>query len=237
MTNSRTNISSVIEDSREELLDLGLRNPLLNYRSSRARGVEVVDELPVEVFRILVLERRPMSFKAAPERSDALPEEGEHLVQPGDENGTDGPATRHLDLQLQSNLTSARLQTRLIKTERDARTFVEEQGVNILYLALGMLCWFEADSSQEARKAPLVLVPVALERSNVQERFRLRYTEEDLGDNLSLANKLRLEFGIDFPLMPPQEDLDLGTYFDEVEKSISSRPRWSVDRKAEEVGA
>jgi hypothetical protein len=236
MTNSRTNISSLIENSRKELLDLGLRNPLLNYRSSRARGIEVVDELPVEVFRILVRERRPVSFKAAPERSDAQPEEGELLVQPGDENGTGGPAARHLDYQLQTNLTSARLQTRLIKTERDARTFVEEQGVNILYLALGILRWFEADSSQEARKAPLVLVPVALERSNVQERFRLRYTEEDLGDNLSLANKLRLEFGIDFPVMPPQEDLNLGTYFDEVQEFISSQPRWSVDREAVVLG-
>ena len=70
MTDSRTRVTTAIEVSREELLDLGLRNPLLNYRSSRARGVEVVDELPVEVFRILVRERRPMSFKAAPEGSD-----------------------------------------------------------------------------------------------------------------------------------------------------------------------
>jgi hypothetical protein len=152
MTNSRTNISSLIENSRKELLDLGLRNPLLNYRSSRARGIEVVDELPVEVFRILVRERRLMSFKAAPERTDAQPEEGELLVQPGDENGNDRPAARHLDHQLQTNLTSARLQTRLIKTERDARTFVEEQGVNILYLALGMLHWFSPRSDLPAKR-------------------------------------------------------------------------------------
>jgi hypothetical protein len=65
MANSQSKISSAIETSREELLDLGLRNPLLNYRSSRARGVEVVDELPAEVFRILVREGRPMSFEAA----------------------------------------------------------------------------------------------------------------------------------------------------------------------------
>ncbi len=59
----RSKIASIIATSREELLALGLRNPLLTYHSSRARGVEV-DELPVEVFRILVCERRAMSFEA-----------------------------------------------------------------------------------------------------------------------------------------------------------------------------
>jgi hypothetical protein len=40
---SQNNISSTIEVSRKELLDLGLRTPLLNYRPSRARGVELVE--------------------------------------------------------------------------------------------------------------------------------------------------------------------------------------------------
>ena len=234
MANSQSKISSAIETSREELLDLGLRNPLLNHRPSRARGVEVVDELPTEVFRILVREGRPMSFEAAPEKSEG--EEDELLVQPGDEDGQGGIAARHVDTRLQTNLTSARLQSRLLKTERDARTFIEEQGVNILYLALGMLHWYEAESSQEVRRAPLILVPVALERSSVRERFRLRYTEEDIGENLSLANKLRLEFGVTFPGMPPQEELDVGRYFDDVEESTSHLPRWSVDRDAVVLG-
>ena len=43
---SQDRISFIIEAGREELLDLGLRNPLLNYRPSRARGVELIDELP-----------------------------------------------------------------------------------------------------------------------------------------------------------------------------------------------
>ena len=194
MTNSQARIASVIETSREELLDLGLRNPLLNYRPSRARGVEVVDELPAEVFRVLVRERKAMSFKAAPEETRNGSEEALWLAQPGDEDAQEGPAARHVDTQLQTNLGSAKLQSRLIKTERDARTFIEEQGVNILYLALGMLHWYESQTSQEQRRAPLILVPVALDRSNVRERFRLRYTDEELGDNLSLMSKLKLEY-------------------------------------------
>lgn len=216
-------------------MDLGLRNPLLNYRPSRARGVEVVDEIPVEVFRILVRERKSMSFAAVPESDDGEPVEN-GLVQPGDEAEKEGLAARHVDLQLQTNLTSVRLQSRLKKTEYDARSSIEEQGVNTLYLALGMLCWFESDSSQIPRSAPLLLLPVALERSNVQERFRLGYTEEDLEDNLSLASKLKLEFGLEFPEMQGQEGLDVAAYFDEVEESIRSQSRWSVDRDTIALG-
>jgi hypothetical protein len=62
---------------------------LLNYRPSRARGVEVVDELPTEVFRILVRERKSMTFRPDPEDTDPEAEEGELLAQPGDE-GEDG---------------------------------------------------------------------------------------------------------------------------------------------------
>ncbi len=234
-TLNRNGASSAIEASREELLDLGLRNPLLNHRASRARGVEVVDELPKEVFRILVREQRPMIFGAAPEEGVETEDAG-LLVQPGDEDGDGGSAARHMDLWLQTNLTSKELQSRLVKTERDARTFVEEQGVNVLYLALGMLRWFEAGASQGARKAPLVLVPVELERSNVRERFRLRYTEEDLGDNLSLRSKLALEFAVELPGLPAQEDLDLDRYFNEVEEAVGGHLRWSVDRNAVVLG-
>jgi hypothetical protein len=101
--------------------------------------VEVIDELPVELFRILVREGRPMSFVAAPEEPED--EDDKLLVQPRDEDGQGGTAERHVDTRLQTNLASARLQSRLLKTERDARTFIEEQGVNILYLALGMVRW------------------------------------------------------------------------------------------------
>ena len=45
-------IAQRLEVSRRELLDLGLRNPLLNYRLLRARGLEVVDEIPALVFRL-----------------------------------------------------------------------------------------------------------------------------------------------------------------------------------------
>ena len=52
-----TDLSSIrqeLEKSRRDVLDLSLRNPLLNFRPSKRRGIEVVDERSRELFRILV---------------------------------------------------------------------------------------------------------------------------------------------------------------------------------------
>ncbi|MBA2377124.1 MAG: DUF3320 domain-containing protein [Rubrobacter sp.] len=231
-------VRAAIEASRRELLDLGLRNPLLNYRPTRARGVQITDELPKEVFRILVSEGKAMTFKAAPE-DDALPEDGDadglidHLDQPEEADASGGLAARHVDSQLQTPLTSPKLQSRLLKTERAARTFIEEQGINTLFLALGMLRWFEDENSRIERSAPLVLVPLQIERSSVQERFHVEYTGDELEENLSLASKLKLDFGISLPDMPAADDgFDVSGYFDEVEKAVAREGRWSVDRHA-----
>ena len=66
-------IASEIDKSRRELLDLGSRNPLISYRTLRARGVEVVDADPAAVFNALVSNARRMSF--APLEEEEVPRE------------------------------------------------------------------------------------------------------------------------------------------------------------------
>ena len=54
--NEMNSIQTKLDTARAELLDRSLRNPLINYRLYRARGVEIVDESPPDVYRILVQE-------------------------------------------------------------------------------------------------------------------------------------------------------------------------------------
>ena len=139
MVNQADVVESRLEAARKELLDLGLRNHLLNYRLLRSRGLEVVDELPAEVFRILVLETRKMSFVSGSSDGDY-----EHLGQPEEEEAG-GLAARHTDTRLQTALSSSELQARLLSTYHLANTIIQEQGVNTLFLALGTgaaLAWF-----------------------------------------------------------------------------------------------
>jgi hypothetical protein len=229
--NQESAVSSRLEADRRELLDLTLRNPLLNYRP-RARGLEIVGESPVELFRILVREGKRMSFLAAP----GAPETGP-LAQP-DESELKGRITAdQTDLKLQTPLPSDQLQSRLLATYHAARTSLEEQGANTLFLALGMLGWTESDAdSARSFRAPLLLIPVALERSDARERFRLRYTEDDLGESLSLAEMLKADHGVNLPDLPDADELDVAAYFDRVAEAVAGRPRWSVDRESVVLG-
>ncbi len=128
------------------------------------------------------------------------------------------------------------LQKRLLNTYYAARTYVEEQGVNTLFVALGMLCWYESPESETVRLAPLILVPVELDRTNVRARFRIQYGEDEIGGNLSLRAKLGTEFSCTLPTLPEAEDVDVEAYCAQVERAIAHLPRWSVDRQAAVLG-
>lgn len=231
-----------LEISRKELLDLGLRNPLINHRT-RAKQVKVVDELSAEIYRILVTDGRNMSFDALPGKKveelserkseengafDALNRE-DLLAQPDEDLGEGQLAVRHTDTRLQTNLVSEKLQTILLSIHNDARTYLEEQGVNILFLAFGFLHWYESPAAKEARRAPLLLIPVELHRSNAQERFQLAYTGEDVGDNLSLYEKLKAEFNIELPKIENSEELDINVYMALVADAVKSDEAWHVE--------
>ncbi|HEX5081220.1 MAG TPA: DUF4011 domain-containing protein, partial [Blastocatellia bacterium] len=192
---------------------------------SKARGLEIVREKPVAIFRILVQESKTMSFLPAENGND-----DELFNQP--EEPEDEKLKRHTDLWLQTPYDSARLQSRLLATYQTARTFIEEQGVNALYLAVGMLNWYEAENSQAKRSAPLILIPVEISRASAKDRFRLNYNGEEIGFNLSLAEKLKGEFGLELPPFPEIDDLDIPTYFAAVERAVAGMSRWSVDHDA-----
>ena len=251
-----TDLSSIrqeLEKSRRDVLDLSLRNPLLNFRPSKRRGLEVVDERSHELFRILVgggpapegaSSRNPRVMYFLPSSGETVPAAtgeqaaddladipSELLAMLGEaDDDPDEAAARHTDNKLQTAPARASLNLRLRNTFRQARLSIEEQGVNILYLALGMLTWYESESSSTERRAPLILIPVQLARSGVRENFKLKWTGDDIEANLSLEVKLKQEFGVRLPEMPAEEDLDVEDYLSRVEKAVGQRDRWAVDR-------
>jgi hypothetical protein len=62
-------IQSRLASSRKELLDLGLRNPLLNYKLTKGKGLHIVDEKADAVYDILVRQQKAMTFLALKEDS------------------------------------------------------------------------------------------------------------------------------------------------------------------------
>ncbi|NLM01993.1 MAG: DUF4011 domain-containing protein, partial [Methanothermobacter wolfeii] len=144
-------IEREFERLREKLLDLTMRNQLLNFRP-RSRTIEVVNHDPSHIYGYLVLNERKMKFAPRPEAPEDCGEE-ELWEYPSSEEDADGipqeegHQAHHQpdDNVLQTDLTGSELQRRLFYINQRARTMIQEQGYNILYLALGFLEWRTPD--------------------------------------------------------------------------------------------
>ena len=157
-------------------------------------------------------------FEANQQPIEPLPPLAEYLRSQGED--------RLSDSYLQTGLMPEKLDTSLLRIESEAHTLLQEQGVEVLYLALGFLTWYEDANSSTPRSAPLVLIPVELRRTSAREVFSIVWTEADLGPNLALAAKLKGEFKVDLPEF--DEELNIEAYFGQVQKTIASQARWEV---------
>jgi very-short-patch-repair endonuclease len=236
-------LETKLERARMELLDLSARNRLLHIPrfSKSAKTIDVIDERSSEVFRLLVRESKAFTFVAGrADRAESgleadLEDEEEissvELAQPEEEEGdadARGIFLRHSDTKLQTRMTPKGLQKRLLDLYHDARTLEEEQGVNILFLALGTLNWIDPNKKENVRHAPLILIPVSLERGTAGEKFRLRLRPEDQTSNLSLEAYLDRVHALKLPSFEGGEEFDPAVYFSAVAEAISTKPDWAV---------
>jgi very-short-patch-repair endonuclease len=208
--------------ARQSLLDLTLRNRLLNYRPSSLRSIRVVGELPAEIYDALVLREKSLEFRPA----------GKSLEVPTAHDDIWAAATsleaRHTDRFLQTPYDDDALAKKLFRVYHEGRSAVEEQGYTVAHLAIGFLQWFESEESEQPRRAPLILVPAELERVRAGEFSKVRWTGEDVFANISLAAKL-VEHGVALPpFEAPEEKRGIDAWLQRVVEAIARKPRWRV---------
>ncbi|MFN5860888.1 MAG: DUF4011 domain-containing protein, partial [Pseudanabaena sp.] len=111
-----------------------------------------------------------------------------------------------------------------------ARTSIQETGRNTLYLAFGMLEWFESESSDVRFISPLLLYPVSIERESVRGQYRyfIKAHEDEVEVNPCLRERLKRDFGIELPDF--REDNSPDAYVREVAQLIEGLNRWQVRR-------
>jgi superfamily I DNA and/or RNA helicase len=223
MLNKSSNIiEKEFKNLRRELLDLTLRNQLLNFKS-RAKTITIVNQSPVNLFQTLVLQNAKMYFVANKK------DKKEDKSSVWDHIPFDFSKFSEGDRKLATDLTPKELQKRLYYINNQAKTMLQEQGYNILYLAVGFLEWKDKSKPRQKNKAPLVLIPVAMERKKVGESFNLEWTGEDIQTNISLKAKL-LEAGLelpDFEFKRYGEVID--HYIASVNRAVSRMDGWSVN--------
>jgi very-short-patch-repair endonuclease len=255
---SKELIEQRIERLRHKLLDLTTMNRMLSFKHPKASCLRIVDELPHHLFDVL-RDSATLTFEPVPEPTQRELEaynvhadqvrranETRTLIRPdaptwarhlGFNVNYDLPvetdaferAERHADRKIQTLHYPDELDARLRKIRAAARTAIEESGANMLYLAFGFLEWRDQQTSK-AHQAPLVLLPVELEREPTragQFRTRVRWTGEELQPNLSLKKKLE-ELNIQLPDL--EEDQSLEGFLVEVTRAVRHKPDWVVRR-------
>lgn len=105
------------------------------------------------------------------------------------------------ECELWSVLPKKDTERRLKELYRAARVDLEESGVNTLFLALGTLEWREAGAAKSAPRcrAPILLVPVKIERRSVSDGYRIRRLDEETIVNTTLLEMLRVEYRLSVP--------------------------------------
>ena len=222
LNKSENIIEKEFKNLRKELLDLTLRNQLLNFKT-RAKTITIVNQSPVNLFQTLVLQEHKMYFVA--NKKDNKQDKSsvwDHIP-------FDFSKFSEGDKKLATDLTPKELQKRLYYINNQAKTMLQEQGYNILYLAIGFLEWKDKSKPRQKNNAPLVLIPVSMERKKVGESFNLEWTGEDIQTNISLKAKL-LEAGIelpDFEFKRYGEVID--HYIASVRRAVSRMDGWEVN--------
>lgn len=130
-----------------------------------------------------------------------------------------------------SYLTETELQNALKHIYRTARTSIEENGANSLFLALGMLKWYETAKSEQPRFAPILLLPVDIIRRS-GNNYIIRKRDEDIILNITLTELLKQNFHIKFDTLnelPKDESgVDVKLIFTIFRRAIAAQKRWDV---------
>lgn len=135
--------------------------------------------------------------------------------------------------ELVSEREQKELDAGLVELYRKARSDLQEGGANTLFLALGMLKWKQSEDETRSYRAPLILVPVKIERKSAASRVRIMAHDDETVFNMTLLEMLRQDFGLRLPQLEgklPEDDsgVDVALIWNIVRKAV-------IDMKGFEV--
>ena len=112
------------------------------------------------------------------------------------------------------DLSDAELDARAKFTASEAKLFIEEKGVNVLFLTFGFINWIEDERAESCNRSPILLIPIRLINDGGSV-LKISKLDEDVLENFALLEKLS-GLGIQMPKWSPE--IELASYFSEVNK-------------------
>ncbi|MFC1750680.1 DUF4011 domain-containing protein, partial [Pseudomonadota bacterium] len=185
---------------QRKLLDLSLRNNLLNFRANkRAIKLDAPDPGQLEDRladgNTLKLRSHPELMTGTDLRDQAI-HESRTMEDLDREHALD--ALRRDEVFVP--IGDAELSSRLTDLYRTARATLSEGGANTLYLAVGFLNWTRDDKDNKRYRAPLILIPIVLNRKSMREGFSLTLHDDEARFNPTLVQMLRQDFELELPV-------------------------------------
>lgn len=217
---------------KAKLLDMTLRNRLLNFKETK-------NNLQLVVHDISELENKlasgaELSFKPYPKVMDGTDprDAGVYTVRHGSEAIVDYVRDALAKKELVTRAGQDVFEVRLLDLFRAARTSIEESGSNALHLAVGMLQWTESETAERKLLAPILMLPVSLTRTSVRSGFKLSRTDDEPFVNPTLLQLLREQFEIkldlDGPLPADDAGVDVERVLQKFRLAITPYRGWEV---------
>lgn len=220
-----------LQQWQRKLLDLTTRNRLLHL-PDRAKAVHLVCPDPGALEDLLASNR---SVRIIPMPAlDAGGRDGEIYQKRHRENLEEAFASQALTRgEVPSPMDAAHLDASLVDLYRKARTELEEGGSNTLFLAVGFLRWKKAANDPRSYRAPLILLPVKLERHSVLSGVKMSMLDDEPRFNLTLLELLRHDFrldvrGLDGSLPTDASGIDVAGIWNVVRRAVLDLPGFEV---------
>lgn len=231
-----------IEQWKAQLLDHSMRNRLLNCEPGN-HSLRFIHSEPAKIEDLLADGKKL--------RIESIVK---HAI--GNDPRSDTLLTRHADKSYQAELAEQALardrivvlgseeetSKRAIKLFRDAKNNEEETGSNTLYFCIGSLTWRPVDKSKDYQ-APLLMLPVRMERRSVGSAFRLVRHDDEPILNPTLLEVLSEQFSISIPEIPaphalPTDDsgVDVNRILSLFQRAIAEQPNMEVRTDIVQLG-
>jgi superfamily I DNA and/or RNA helicase/very-short-patch-repair endonuclease len=216
-----------------KLLDLSLRNNLLNLHITR-NMLQLVD---IDISHLEDTLSDGKSFSILPSSNAEVLKKYNLFSQPLHHSS---PLYQLANDELKHNrlLTHYHqqdLDNILVYIHKNSKHAIEENGSSTLYLAVGLLKWFDRKTPEQPRYAPILLVPIEIGRRSVNSKFTLKSREEETMINITLVEFLRQEYELNLSVLEQlptdEKGVDVAKVMGIFRRAVMQFKGWDVEEQ------
>jgi len=216
-----------------KLLDLSLRNNLLNLHVTR-NMLQLVD---IDISNLEDTLSDGKSFSIMPNPNAEVLRKYNFFSQPLHQSSQlyqlANDELKHN--RLLTHYHQQDLDNILIYIHKNAKQAIDENGSSTLYLAIGLLKWFDRKTPDQQRYSPILLLPVEISRRSVNSKFTLKSREEETMLNITLVEFLRQEYELNLSALEQlpidEKGVDVAKVMGILRRAVMQLKGWDVEEQ------